>query len=329
MQNIYLTSFDAVQLFTNIPVKDTIDHITNTIPISDIPIDKQTIKTLLEIACTQVPFRFDNEHYVQVEGLSMGSSLAPLMAEFSMDMIEKHISAPRLYIRYVDDCLAIFENEENAKTFLASLNSHHPSIQFTMEKPINGKINFLDMTVCVENGSLSTTWHVKQTNTYLYTHAQAHSPNTYKDNAIRALYRRSQLLTSDTALKEQAKSKVKHIFMCNGYSSRHIDKIFEKVDSQMQTTNTETVEVDKQKIFWKLPFIKSIHTEIKKAFTRLTKCSKKSNSTSHSQHSKHNTCAKTKTLSHRLSPPLSSTNIRVSIATHATSERHAASSKEG
>ncbi|MEL7309822.1 MAG: reverse transcriptase domain-containing protein, partial [Pseudomonadota bacterium] len=181
-----MTSFDAVQLFTNIPVKDTIEHITNTIPISDIPIDKQTLKTLLEIACTQVPFRFNKKHYIQTEGLSMGSSLAPLMAEFSMHMIERNITAPKLYMRYVDDCLAAFENEESAILFLDNLNSHHPSIQFTMEKPIHGKINFLDMTVSAENGHLSTDWHIKSTNTYLYTHSQAYSPSNYKDNAIRA-----------------------------------------------------------------------------------------------------------------------------------------------
>jgi len=212
LKDVYITSFDAVQLFTSIPIHDTIEHITKVIPDNALPISKGTLKTLLQISCTKVPFRFNNKHYAQVDGLSMGSCLAPLMAEYTMHMIEEKMTPPALYMRYVDDCLAVFENEQQAKDFLSKLNSHHPAVQFTMEKPTDGHINFLDMTVYCENKFLKTKWFLKPTNTLLYTHYQAYSPQTYKNNAINALYTRSQKLTSDNTKKLKPKKKSKAFF---------------------------------------------------------------------------------------------------------------------
>ena len=87
----------------------------------------------------------------------MGSCFAPLVAEFALHMIEQHVTAPRLLTRYVNDVFAIFENEKEAEAFLSSLNSHHPSIQFMMERPIGGQINFLDMTVYLDKRTIKTT----------------------------------------------------------------------------------------------------------------------------------------------------------------------------
>ena len=40
------------------------------------------------------------------------------MAEFALNMTEENISAPKLYLRYVDDSIAISKNEEEATAFL-------------------------------------------------------------------------------------------------------------------------------------------------------------------------------------------------------------------
>ena len=59
-----MVSLDVVSLFTSIPVWDTIEHILETIPSNEIPFSKQTLKTLLEICCTNVPFMFNDKNYV-------------------------------------------------------------------------------------------------------------------------------------------------------------------------------------------------------------------------------------------------------------------------
>ena len=40
-------------------------------------------------------------------------------------------------LRYVDDILTAFENEQDSLNFLDFLNNRHPNIKFTIEKQIN------------------------------------------------------------------------------------------------------------------------------------------------------------------------------------------------
>ena len=99
----------------------------------------------------------------------MGSKLAPIMAEFAMHFIEAKLQMPKFYIRYVDDCLAVFNDERQADEFLQNLNSISPEIQFTMEKFKDKTINFLDMTISLNGDSLQTKWHMKPTITPVFT----------------------------------------------------------------------------------------------------------------------------------------------------------------
>ena len=96
LENLFLVSFDAKQLFTNIPVDDTIEHILKTVPDNQIPVSKETLKILLNMACTNVPFIFNGKTFNQIDGLSMGSCLAPLTAEFALHMIEVTLTESRL-----------------------------------------------------------------------------------------------------------------------------------------------------------------------------------------------------------------------------------------
>ena len=47
-------------------------------------------------------------------------------------------------IRYVDDILAAFDNEQDSLIFL---NNRHPNIKFTLEKQNNHSIAFLDVFI--------------------------------------------------------------------------------------------------------------------------------------------------------------------------------------
>jgi len=266
-----VVSFDAVSLFTSIPVEDTVDHILDIIPSSAIPFKKDTLKTLLMICCTNVPFMFNGKNYVQVGGLSMGSSLAPLMAEFAMHMVESKLTMPKVYIRYVDDILAVFESLDAATNFLKEMNSMHQDINFTIEVATDSSIKFLDMEVKLTENSLKTNWCLKVTNTGLYTPKMSYSPNIYKKNAIKALYDRSQRLTCDEEAKLKNKDIVKNIFIKNGYHPNYIENCF--LDSQIKPRDNDS----KTKIYYGLPFIKEICKMVSTGIdriNRLLKCTK-------------------------------------------------------
>ena len=259
-ENPYLVSFDAVQLFTNIPVNDTIDHIISLVNFDRFPINDNTLRTLLQLACTNVPFLFNSRNYLQKEGMSMGSSLAPLMAEFSLNIIESKMQMPDFYIRYVDDILAVFRSRTEALTFLDQLNAVNSSLQFTIEEPINDSINFLDMNIFIKNGKFETNWITKETNTLLYTHSNSYSPDSYKNNAIKALYNRSQKLSSLPADRDYNKNKVRNIFIQNGYHPDRINKVFERCDNP----KTKIESSEKTEIFWKLPYVSTLLSRIKR-----------------------------------------------------------------
>ena len=79
----------------------------------------------------------------------MDSPLAPVVANIFMGFYESNwlneynLNKPNFYLRFVDDILAAFENEQHSLNFLNSLNNRHPNIKFTIEKQINHSIAFL------------------------------------------------------------------------------------------------------------------------------------------------------------------------------------------
>ena len=83
-----LVSLDVESLFTNVPAIPTIDIILEiaynypTIAPPAIPFDQ--LGKLLIICTTKTPFRFDNQTYIQTDGVSMGSPLGPTLADFYM-----------------------------------------------------------------------------------------------------------------------------------------------------------------------------------------------------------------------------------------------------
>ena len=101
----------------------------------------------------------------------MGSPLAPVLANIFMGFHkskwfnEYNLNNPKVHLRYVDDILAAFDNEQDSLNFLNFLNNRHPNIKFTIEKQINQYIAFLDVFISgINNQNLTLqTYH---TSTY-------------------------------------------------------------------------------------------------------------------------------------------------------------------
>ena len=59
-------------------------------------------------------------------------------------LIKYNLNKPKFYLRYIDDILAVFGDEQNSLIFWNFLNNRHPNIKLTIEKQINHSIAFLD-----------------------------------------------------------------------------------------------------------------------------------------------------------------------------------------
>ena len=104
----------------------------------------------------------------------MDSPLAPVLANIFMGFHESkwpneyNLNKPEFYLRYVDDILAAFDNEQGSLKFLNFLNNRHPKIKFTIEKQNNHSIAFVDVFISgINNQNLTLQTYHKSTYTGL------------------------------------------------------------------------------------------------------------------------------------------------------------------
>ena len=85
-----LVSYDVTSVFTNIPLQETIDIAINLIfnHNPNLNITKKKLKKLFLFATSQTHFIFNSKFYKQIDGVAMGSPLAPVLANIFMGFYE-------------------------------------------------------------------------------------------------------------------------------------------------------------------------------------------------------------------------------------------------
>ena len=112
-----LVSYDVTSLFTNVPLQETIEIITEKAFVDNwfnkthnLNVTKPDLIELLEVASKNPLFQFDSKLYEQIDSVAMGSPLGPLMANTFLCSIEEKIEQdnklPDFFRLYVDDTLA-------------------------------------------------------------------------------------------------------------------------------------------------------------------------------------------------------------------------------
>ena len=118
--------------------------------------------------------------YRQIDGVSMGCLLGPILANIFVGFQERHLfdrfPKPFIYLRYLDDTFVSFRSRDYALSFFDKLNKLHSSLVFTMEEENNGELPFLDVSVERHDSSFLTWVYRKPTITglYLSCHSCAH-----------------------------------------------------------------------------------------------------------------------------------------------------------
>ena len=85
-----------------------------------------------------------------MNGVAMGSPLAPVLAEVFLTKIENDfINNPSnplkilFYYWFVDDLFVILPEDENENEFLKKFNTFHKNLKFTLEHEQLNQLNFL------------------------------------------------------------------------------------------------------------------------------------------------------------------------------------------
>ncbi|XP_065681464.1 uncharacterized protein LOC136095139 [Hydra vulgaris] len=197
--NKFIVSYDVESLFTNIPLKESINIATDFFfkdKINSKRFSKIQFKKLLQISTSVSHFLFDGKYYDQTDGVAMGSPLAPILANIFVGFHEQtwinnwSFTAPLFYKRYVEDINANFNSEYEAQEFFKHLNKQHKNLKFTTEKEQDNQIAFLDVLIKKSNSLLTSVYH-KKTYTGLLQNFSSFIPSCYKIGLVRCLIDRT------------------------------------------------------------------------------------------------------------------------------------------
>ncbi len=217
-----LVSFDVTSLFTKVPVPETLKIVEARLtemrelesdPIAEITsLSNSAIMEILTYMLNDCYFTWDKTLYQQRSGVPMGGRLSPILATLFMESLEYSVLCsapivPKIYFRYVDDILIIWDlSKGDYGEFLRLLNNYHPSIALTEEKETNRSLAFLDVRITrptiSEAGTVTKPVKFsifrKPTHSNRYLNFKSAHPLDLKENVVRGLgLRAHRILKND------------------------------------------------------------------------------------------------------------------------------------
>lgn len=275
--NSKFVSFDVTNLFTKVPVKETIDIIKNLLTQKTVnPVVASEILNLLEICISKNYFIFNNKLYNQTDGLAMGNPLSPLLADIFMDNLENKISKLNnfknclYWFRYVDDILIAFTGtDRQLNKFFKEVNNIHPQIKFTMEVETDKCINFLDLTI--KNCSNKHDFSIYRKNTQSDTtiHASSFHPLAQKLAAYKSMIHRLVSIPMNNNNYNKELNIIYQIAINNGFKAQTITNILNQKQKQILINKIFPKNKDNQKTFVSLTFTTNKVNLIAKEFKKL------------------------------------------------------------
>ena len=310
-ENDFIISIDVESLFTNVPIDETIKMIKDAffkeksekvlrtkknignknIRLGDSQYEGnlnglpwEHFEYLLRNCLQESIFTFNNKLFKQIDGVSMGSRLGPIIANIFMDYFEcQHINeltklGVKLWLRYVDDTFVVINNKNQADKILDYLNKCHPTIKFTIEKETNNEINFLDVKIKRElDGTITTSTYRKPTFTGVMLNWNSLTSIKYKKGLIGCLLDRSYKICSNNQQRIIEMEELRDLLLKNNYPQQIIQNEFDKFE-KYKMINVDKVQNPKEKIkYLSIPFIndkseiigRKIQEAVKEHFTNI------------------------------------------------------------
>ena len=225
---------------------------------------------------TQRMFLCNTELYKQIDGVAMGSPLGCTLANFFLGHLETVIfkqpssTHPKMYLRYVDDVFAVFDDDKKCDSFLNILNTQHKYLQFTVEKSAH-TLQFSDVNIKVNEQDVDAWVWRKPTSTGLFLNLDAICSLKWKSGLIICMLHRAKMICSNDNLFFAKVNKLRSLFLANNYTNNFFNKILKQfLDSfSCVTTNCDD---DSDKHFVNVPYVGAASKQFVKQLSELVKC---------------------------------------------------------
>jgi hypothetical protein len=128
--------------------------------------------------------------------------------------------------RFVDDVFSAAVSGNEIIIQLQHSNSIEPSIQFTVEREINGHLAFFHLNVHrTAKTKLETDVYRKPTHTDKYLSYDSHHPVSHKRSVAKTLLQRAESLPSNSDSQVNAREYVLNVLGENDYAKRFPNRI--------------------------------------------------------------------------------------------------------
>ena len=271
---------DVKSLYTNVPIEHGVTVVAEFIrknfnDIDSLSLEFGDFKTILKSVVEAGFFRFNDKYYRQKDGLGMGIKPAPPFAiiyvycTVEKPLLEKdfeyainkpicpdNIPSVENWVRYVDDCwmTAETENTSRVESLFEYINLINPHIQFTYESS-QEKIDFLDLTVNIENGNLEYELFIKPTSKGIFLNEQSAHPKSTKEGTAINEIKRALKNGSTKFFEDRGVEKIRQMLLNNQYTTYQVERMIKKAKQQLQNTT----ELKKKENVLCLPFTNDSH----------------------------------------------------------------------
>ena len=163
----------------------------------------------------------------------MGTKMAPSYANIFIGKLESEFLSscslkPLIYKRFIDDIFLVWPHtEEELLEFIVRFNSAHPNIRFTHTYS-QDSISFLDVTVILDKGKLTTNLYRKSTDRQQYLHYKSDHPRHCKNSIPYSQAHRFKRICSRQEDFEASTQNLKNVLERQRYPPRVIEDAIEK-----------------------------------------------------------------------------------------------------
>jgi transposase-like protein len=242
-------SFDITNMYPNIPTDELIPIIQHMSTHNHLDTNiTQHLLTLTSTILAQNYFTFQDTYYLQTTGLAMGAPTSALLSEIYLQYFEHTVLINALvrfnilqHYRYVDDIIVLYDDTTtDIFDVYDHINTLSPTLKFTLELETQHQLNFLDLTLRNQNGTINFNIYRKPVTTDIIIPATSSHPPAQKHAAIRYLTNRLRdyNLNTENTISEQ--HVIQQILTNNGYNISILNRLHHKKqtpDTTIQKTS--------------------------------------------------------------------------------------------